>query len=137
MAVFRGQLEENNYNLDEWIERELGGSILDEKVLSGLDILGKDLVKLLKNMLLKDPSERVSAVDALRFLNSIGNSESSADDDDILGGGCDVVFDDADEDEGEGDLEIVVSLNTKTDEPLGLILSEEVISERASGSNTP
>ena len=88
MSSFRSQLEEADFDIDGWVQRELGGSILDEKVLTGLDFLDKNLLRLLKKMLLRDPSSRISAADALSYLDSLDPPLASNffnDGNDILG----------------------------------------------------
>jgi len=103
----------------------LGSSILDESVLHGLEFVDKSILQLLNKMLSKDPSTRVTAGDALRYLDEVEKGTPAVRED-VLGGGCDIFDDDDDDDvDVDVDVDIVVSLDTKSGQPLGLVLAEK------------
>jgi len=72
-AAFRQQLEEVQYDLDLWLERELEATLRPAGFEDGMLYLGSrpGLWRLLKDMLYPKPSRRISSVDALKTFQKI------------------------------------------------------------------
>ena len=118
MASFRNQLEECSYDLNKWVQRELGATLLDEKVLVGLELLDGKLFNLLSRMLIANPAKRISVEEALIVVESLDTYAAGVVDS-VYDDSCEVVFDD---DDG-GKIEVNVSM--RTSESLGIVLVEE------------
>ncbi|KAL7532864.1 hypothetical protein ACHAXR_008256 [Thalassiosira sp. AJA248-18] len=86
---FLQQLKEVDYDLDSWLEKELGAKLRPAGIVSGIEYLGerRGMWGLLKNMFEKNPMKRITSSQALKRLNKImglQNGEIEWSDDIIL-----------------------------------------------------
>ena len=72
-AGFLQQLKEVNYDLDSWLEKELGAKLRPSGIVDGLEYLGerRGLWALFKRMFEKDPRDRITSSQALDQLNKV------------------------------------------------------------------
>jgi hypothetical protein len=72
-AGFLQQLKGVNYDLDSWLEKELSAKLRPSGLQGGLEYLGerRGLYSLMKLMLAKDPTKRISSSRALALFGQI------------------------------------------------------------------
>jgi serine/threonine protein phosphatase PrpC/serine/threonine protein kinase len=75
-ASFRGQLEDVDYDLDSWLQREINAELRPDGIEEALSYLANrpGLWSVLRGMLYPNPEQRLSTMDALERVESLLNA---------------------------------------------------------------
>ncbi len=93
-ASFRGQLEDVEYDLDSWLQREMNAELRPGFIEDAMQYLASrpGLWSVLRGMLHPDPERRLSTSDALRRVDGILDAAVKTDDEAIVGSEVDGKF---------------------------------------------
>jgi serine/threonine protein kinase len=86
-ASFRGQLEDVDYDLDSWLQREINAELRPDGIEEALSYLANrpGLWSVLRGMLYPNPEQRLSTMDALERVEGLLNAVKEGDDSILVG----------------------------------------------------